>query len=178
MLVQKTNPTGIDIEIARIQSKVWNYLTNTAGWTNYNSYERAYKNPKDNGNKIIPEVYTGYGEYCEVFFNDNASAESYFVTNDTRPFSEVFSADVGYIFQVNLEELYPSIDHRADEEAHKDVYLALVSAVSEQKILNLAESIDDVYRGFYVDQTRFDDMHPCHVFRFNFTINHEFVCYK
>jgi len=178
MLVQKSDPTGIDIVIAKIQGKVWNHLTNTAGWTDYNSYERVYKNPKGDDGRMIPELYEGNGDYREIYMNDNELAESYFVVEDNRQFSEVFSVDVGYIFQVNLEGLYPSVVHRADEEAHKDAYLAILSAVSEKDISNLTTTIDDVYREFHIDQVRLTDMQPCHVFRYNFTVHYQYLCCK
>lgn len=183
-LVQKTDPKGIDFELAKIQTVVYNKLTalpaaNGYGWTDYNSYERVYLNEKE-GN-IIPELYVGDStatnkDYREIYYDDNHNAESYFVVDSPRPFDERFTATVGMIFQMDLPSIFPTIAHRADEEAHRHVLLSLQKAMKTTKISSLITGIDNVYSGLFTDQIKTTDMQPCHVFRFNFEVNYDYNC--
>jgi len=176
MLFQKTNPTGIDTQIAKIQKAVFNRLTNVNGWTLYDSFERVYLNPYHETGTLIPELYKGNREYREIYFNDNVNAESYFVINQNRTYNEKFETNISYIFQVNLEKLYPAIEHRADEEAHRDVFFGIQEVLSSDDILGIKTGVRNVYEGLNIDQNRLDDMQPCHVFKFDLKIIHEFEC--
>lgn len=176
MLIQKDNPVGVDTKIAKIQKAVYNRLTTLNGWTKYDSYERVYLNPYHETGSLIPELYKGNREYREIYFNDNVFAESYFVVNQNRTFNEKFETNIGYIFQVNLEALYPSVLHRADEEAHRDVFFGIQEVLRSEDILSVKTGVKNVYEGLNTDQNRLDDMQPCHVFRFDLRIIHEFDC--
>jgi len=112
-LVSKISPVGIDKAIANVQTRLYNYLTLTAEWLNYESYPRAYKNPL--GEDTIPEVYVGGNEYEEVLFNDKFNVTSFFlvddnVTNNNGPGEEAtYTQGISVIFQANLAALYPSM---------------------------------------------------------------------
>ena len=175
-LIVKTSPKGLDIVIDRIQNTLFTELT-SLGWTDYQSYPRVYKNPKDGS--LIPEFYDGVSEYKEVFYDDQFKASSFFVTEDTRTLDRVtrqYEQTVSVIFQVNLKELFPSITHRADEEMHRQVWLSAEKIPQGYLIDNIVTGIANVYSGFNTENVKFDDMSDCHVVRFDFNIAYEFEC--
>ena len=143
-LVLKDNPVGIDFRIDQIQRKLFTELTVNQDkvWTNYESYHRAYKNESQQGK--VPEVYVGEGEYKELFTNEEFSATSFFLVDNSKPFASKYTVSVSLIYQVILNEIYPSISHRADEEVHAAVAIALEKCTQLQ-ITSLVTSIADVY---------------------------------
>lgn len=182
MLVQKDNPVGIDKRIAYIQKILHDQLVNRFSWPDdyYYAYERVYLNQKEG--QRIPELYVGSSdpkdnEYREIYFNDNNIAESYFVVEDNRTIEDgLYRASVGIIFQVNLEDLFPTIEHRADEECHRQVEVALYECAPEIAGLNTLITGLSVYAGLDTRTIQETDMHPCHVFRYNFDIHYVYNC--
>ena len=75
MLFQRENPKGIDAGIHELQRDLYMQLIKY-GWTDYDSFDRVYKNRK--GDDKIPEAYVGKGEYKEVLYNDKKQATSFF----------------------------------------------------------------------------------------------------
>ena len=181
-LVQKIGAKGIDVEIAKIQSRVYNTLITEYNWQDYNSYERVYLNIRKG--VLIPELYTGTSsasnnEYRPIYFNDTVTAESYFIVDPVRSFGERFEATVGMVFQMNLQKMFPTIEHRPDEQAHEEVFTAMKTAVPGdigETFISLATGIDDVYSGLDTTEIQATDMQPCHVFRYNFNLNFDFNC--
>jgi len=184
MLIQKDNPVGIDKQIAFLQKRLHDVLVNQFGWPSdgYYSYERVYINVREG--QRIPELYVGSSdaknnEYREIYFNDNHIAESYFVVEDNRPNiagSSMYQATVGLIFQVDLRKLFPSLEHRGDEEVHRQVQIALQGFRSVLgEITGLITGLA-CYTGLDTRQIQQTDMHPCHVFRFNFNVPYIYNC--
>ena len=181
-LIQKISPVGIDTTINDVQVSLFNYLTTTAGWTKYESYHRAYKNPL--GENTIPEVYVGDNEYKEVLFDDKFSATSFFLVEDNASSSgdvgaEVFTQRISIILQVILSELYPAIPHRADAEMQDDVMKAFDQ--SPQEVSNIIVGVDNVYsdltlRNRLKEEVGLTDMSDFHVVRFDFEIEYEYDC--
>lgn len=178
-LVTKISPVGIDKAIDRIQRNLFSYLTTTAGWTNYESYPRAYKNPK--GNDTIPEVYVGNNDYQEVFFDDKFNVTSFFLVEDTVTNNNVvgdepqYTQGISIIFQATLPELYPSISHRADAEMHDDIFKAFDSFFKE--VNSVSTGINNVYSDVTVlDSIQFTDMSDFHVVKFDTTIDYLYNC--
>ena len=122
MLIQKDNPVGFDIPIQRFQSFLHGRLLtkwgiNTAA---YRCYPRCYRNKTADG--YIAENYEGNGKYREVYWDDVLSALSFFgLSTGMREDTGHLVAGVHLVFFVNLAKLYPTITHRADEEARKAV---------------------------------------------------------
>lgn len=173
-LIQKTSPVGIDITIDRLQVLLFDVLT----WKNvtkgYESFHRVYKNETNDGKE--PEAFISGIDYNEVFTKDKFSATSFFLIGDNRPVNDWIETDVDIIFQLNLDELYPNITHRADEEAHADVYNALNNNPYNADITNITKGIANVYSDLNIDQVKFDDMSPCHVFKITLKVNHSMDC--
>jgi len=176
MLIQKVSPVGVDKVIDKLQVAIYDYLTGVAGFTQYESYPRCYKNYKDG--MIIPEMYTGTNEYKEVLFDDRYNLTSFFIVDDDsdREGVNVVSQNVSIIFQGLLDKLFPSVSHRADEELKAVIYNALSEYYFEDYLLSIQMGIDNVYGdlrilGTLKDRVILDDMSNFNVLRFNFKLN-------
>ena len=111
-----------------------------------------------------------------MFYNDEFTASSHFIVQNDRRFGELYQAEVSLIFHANLEELYPSILHRADEEMHRQISLILEDNQSIAELNRLVTGVDSVYRGLDVSRVTFTDMSEKHVVRFDLTINYQYIC--
>lgn len=168
---RKVDPVGIDTAIDSIQLNVFNYLTNIAGWTEYESYPRAYKNKK--GKDIIPEIsITDQEEYLEVLYDDKFNVTSFFLTDDKTPAEseEVFTQGLSLIFQGDLEKLFPTLSHRADEEMHDDILKSLSGVEIDAQLKQVVRGTKNVYEdlnitGVLRDGVDLDDMSNFHVIR-------------
>ena len=176
-LVRKVNPKGIDKVIDKVQVKLYNYLTGL-GWSDYESYPRAYKNPK--GANTIPEVYISSNEYKEVLMDDKFNVTSFFLVDDRRSINEqLITQDVSIIFQANLVELYPSIEHRADEEMQMNIYEKLKYFFGANVTINeIITGVDNVYSDLNIsgklkEKVKLDDMSQFYVVKFNLTVGYE-----
>lgn len=175
-LIQKAGPVGIDFEIDKLQSVLYNYLTGAnIGWTNYESYPRAEINPKADGD--IPEYYTGSGEYIEVLMNDAFTVTSFFLVGNTKVYNSGegrLEANVSLIFQADISKLFPTVPHRADEEMHRDVFGGLDITAQKNKLTGLITGLSDVYSDLsipsdYLDKSvKLHDMSNFHIFKMDF----------
>lgn len=173
----KNNAVGIDEVINNVNKDIYTSLTELAGWTNYEAYHRANKNYTREG--IIPEIYVQHsgdtGEYLETLFEDRYNATSFFTVEDNSDISELGTYNVSLFMQLDLRRLYPNLLHRADEEAHNDVIVALRDH-ADVKITNIIKRIDNVYSEFRTDNLNYDDLSERHVFRVDFTIDAIYCC--
>ena len=168
-LIQKINAVGIDAQIQNLQSYLYTELTDVEGWTNYESYERAYKNKKNDS--TIPEIYIG--EYLEVLFNDKFSATSFFLTEDNETISDnLCSSKISLIYQVQLNKLFPSVPHRADEELREMLKMLLKKNPYGFDLVGVQVGIDNVYADLDVNIDYTDDMQNFHVVRFDLELNY------
>lgn len=184
MNVTKTNPVGIDVEIQKFQTDIYNALIEKWGLTLstnlYECYGRCYKNKKDNG--YIAEHYTGQNDkYKEVFWDSKLAAISFFGISDKIENKSIQSTDVHLVFFVDLKKLKPSIHHRADEEVRADV-LSIVAngsyGFSFDSIELYLENCLKEYNGSLRDERlKFVDMHPSHCFRLNFSLDYNIKNY-
>jgi hypothetical protein len=179
MLVRKQNAIGLDYEIDLIQKSIYNYLTTKKGYTNYESYPRAYIN-EHKGNSI-PEYSTDKKDYIELLFNDKFSITSYFVIQDNREYinGQHFEVEGSIIFQANIKELYTSVSHRADEEMNKDCFNAVKKALRGLDITNMVTGKDNVYSDFSFDENTRQrlstiDLSQNHVLKINFTLKYKY----
>lgn len=182
MLILKSNPRGIDTSIQRLQTELHNQLMCVwqMGEDDYKCFGRAYANQAQNG--IVPEAYTGGIEYREVMLDDTLTAISFFVTTPRTILTpgEDAKTNVGLVFHVNLEKLKKYLPHRADEEAHTDVYRILQDSSFTFQTVDLVTGIASVYAEFAGirrdEGLKYGDLHPYHCFRFNLTINYNPNC--
>jgi len=174
-LIQKIAPVGVDRDIDRINEHIFNELDwESISGVTHEANHRAYLNKIVDGNLRIPELFNpATKDYEESYFNDNVAASSFFITDDTRTGSRKYKITVSIIFQLKLEEIFPLINHRADEEAHVDVLNALEDNPTGAKIIGLVTDIDKVYEGLNVSNIKFTDMQEFHVFRVDMDLNYE-----
>jgi len=165
--VLKTDPVGLDVFLNSMQISLFNFLTTDdikVPWTKYESFHRAYKNPK-NG-LMIPEIYTADGEYKDILFNDEFNVTSFFLADDTRTDDlEIITQRISIIFQGKLDKLYPLIDHRADEEMNFDILNAVKAfPPMRDKDITMVTGIRNVYAELNLNNlVDFDDMSKFHV---------------
>lgn len=183
MLILKTNPVGVDVPVDRLQKLLYNGIAgiDPVTWVanGYESYHRAYKNENNEGTSgLRPEVYDANNEYKEVFFDDNFSATSFFLADNTlnSPDGHLYQTEISIIFQLRLNELYPAITHRADEEAHNEVLVKLENNPWSYTVSQVITGIPQVYEDLNVDKVRYDDMHPKHVFMVKMSIEYSQDC--
>lgn len=163
--VLKTNPVGIDTIVNKIQPILFTELTTNFGWSDYEVYHRIYLNPKDG--QVLPERYTDEGNYEEVLFDDTFNATSFFVMGGEaiRQDNNRFLQKMSIVFQMQLDKLYTSISHRADEEAKQDIILALIQVRIKVPfdVTRIIMGVDEVYRdlslsGEYKKRVKLDDL--------------------
>ncbi len=170
-LISKISPEGIDFTLGMIQSRLYDKLSWSA--LEYDCYPRIYKNTKDG--RTRPEHFIDGIDYQEVLMDDNVNASSFFlVSNKSEQISSLkYSNEVYLVCQVHLPSLYPTVLHRADEEAHVEVLKILESdpfliGVLKDSIIG----IDSVYRELSFTRDIKDDMEPFHVFAIGFRLNY------
>lgn len=175
MLITKTNPVGIDVAIQKLQTFLHNKLTGVVLWNNattYKCYGRCYRNKKDTG--YIAENYEGGIEYKEVYWDDSLSAVSFFGVSGQIKHDIKEQVSVHLVFFVNLKKLKPAINHRADEEVHKDILQLIGNTLFDFEYTGMEFSIENVLREYpgsrRDDWLKFVDMHPVHCFRLNFDL--------
>jgi hypothetical protein len=159
-LTTKIAPKGIDVVIDEIQNHLNTYIT----WSDFNCYPRIYKEETQQG--VKPMVYTSSGDYEEVFYNDTLNGSCFFYHEDTRSAVDGYFNDVSLsiVFQLDLDALYPTITHRADEEAHNTVLVAL-QKLPQNKIVGLVTGYNNVYSEFESSLVKYDDISNYHCFR-------------
>jgi len=181
MLIQKPNPTGIDLRIQWAQQVAYERLValwdlDDNAWT---CYERAYKNQQESD--YVPEVFipaaNGPGEYKEVYWDDKLTALSFFGVGDQETIvRDVNTAKVFIIFMVDLSRLKPGA-FRNDAEVHRDVQeqFTLFNFAPTGLITGINNVFQD-YGGYRRNENeiysklKFRDMHPMHCFRINFDV--------
>lgn len=175
-LIRKTNPVALDTQIDFFQTDMFAAL----GFTDWESFHRVYGVPVENGTGIIPEPFEVDGEYKgDSFYNDNVIVSSFFYATDIRTVTDgLTEVEVAWIFNVDLKKLFPSIDHRADEEFSNAVQLASegFSGWDDFKLIGVESGIENVYREFNKDQIKFDNMSEEHARRFNYTVKYTPDC--
>ena len=104
---------------------------------------------------------------------------SFFVATDNVDTSEGDAVqDVSLIVQANINNLYPSIAHRADEELRM-LFMSLSNSYYNADIFTfngVEMGIDNVYKEFVTNGVTLDDMSHKHVFRLNFTVKYTPEC--
>lgn len=177
MIHKRQNPIGIDTEIQRIQSHLYDVLTSL--WVNnLSGFGRIYKDVHDESDLLRPYWYVGDREYKDVYFDDKYAGSFFFVTGD-EPLSEdefKFRVDVKCVFMVNLEEIFSEEqDDRADQKAQRDVIHALRDiSHGAFSVSGISVGLDNVLVGLDTSQIHFTDQHPLHCFSINIDLSYYF----
>ena len=176
MINQRVNPLGVDYQIAMLQGDLYSSLTMNYGWTNYESYDRAYKNER--AKEIVPEFYLSNRDYKEVLFDDKKNVTSFFLADDQRTYSKEnlnFKQGVSFIVQAKLDKLLPLITHRADEELISQVINSANETGWGASFTDVITGIDKVYSDLKINRTKknMDDMSNYFICRFDFELTYE-----
>jgi len=169
-------PIGIDLPIQQMQQLFINNLWPTIDTQDKMFYQRVFRNER-NGN-LYPEVLIeGTNDYQEVEFDDRLSALCWFdVANETNSYDlGQINQNVGIFFAVNLSVLYPTLSHRAIEEAHLDVQKIITKRIGEWNIQGIITNMD-AYGDFSTDRLMPSNMQPWHVFRFDCNLKYSLNC--
>ena len=178
-LIQLTDSVGVDARIYEFQDYLFSTisidgLVNADDWQ---CYPRAYKNPWKRDKR--PEIYIGGGDYKEVFYDDAFKMSSFFIVSDERSEDNgVLTTEVSLIVQANIQEIFPSIAHRADEELNNEFLLASENyyLADQFRYTRIQTSVENVYREFIKDELWLDDMSEHYVVRFDFEVRYTPEC--
>lgn len=195
---QIINPIGIDAQIENMRkhlftnlfvdrlttnvwddSKIWNDLEI---WNDYASGQglnrlfghRIYKIDNKSG-EPQPSLYAGGNEYQNVKFDDRYDVIMWFdVKENTSAFN--FGAvqdEVDIFFIVNLKTLYPTLQHRAVEEVHLEVYKQIIKR-NNWNVTNLVRG-EGAY-DYNIDDLKHADAQPFHVFKYTCRVDYTLEC--
>jgi len=178
MIIQKTAPKGLDKSIDRFQS----YLYNTLGFTDWMCYPRIYSIPTSGNseyNGLIPAHFSSVIDYTEVYTEDVNGISTFFYTDTDVTFDKwIGKTTVSLICQVKLDELFPLIDHRADEEFNQLVVDASnnYSGYEIFSLVGIKKTIQEVYKEFVTGQIELTNMQPYYTVRFNYEVYYSEGC--
>jgi len=181
MILTKENPVGIDAYVDDLQKHLYENLSPKWIDDQWLSYPRCYKNKRKgmNGNEyFVPEYAKTLVEYEDVMFNDKVNVLSFFIKGDDVSLSKYKKAvsKVSLIISTKINDLYPTILHRADEELKQDVYNLVADFGVGWKLENMIDGIDNVYAEFRKDNVIWSDISPRHVVRFDFELTYDLKC--
>lgn len=170
-VIRKISPVGIDRNVDEVQT-----LLEELNWVDFNIYHRIYKENISGG--VKPMRYTSDGDYEDVFMNDTINGNCFFYdTGSINETNGMFQdVELSIIFQINLDNLFSSIAHRADEEAHNEVILKLRELPPTYKIKGVVKEIKKVYAEFDTTRVLLDDVGKFHVFRVDLTCLVDYAC--
>lgn len=164
----KINSIGIDSVIDKIQKRIY---TLKEDWCiELTGYPRCYILQKQKGIKTIEsfldnEEYSGSlisAEGNKFFFLAGESIEN--VSNN------YFRTTIELYFMLEIDSIYPNIQHRCDEEVRVDV-INVLNQISGISILKIESNSDKVFARFNnrisqsFEHEYTDDMHPYHYFK-------------
>lgn len=170
------DPKGIDRPIQEMQqlfeANLWTFISATKKQFNH----RVFRNERKG--LLIPEIkIDGSDEYEEVEFDDRLTVLSWFnvaEATDSYHLGQI-NHSAGIFFAVNLEELYPSLSHRAVEESHLEVQRILLKRSGEFEITGITTGAA-AYGDFDIENLKSYNMQPWHVFRFDCNVKYSLNC--
>lgn len=185
MLITKTNPSGIDWYIQKLQTKLHSRLIAADKWDladtdQYRAYGRAYRNKTADG--YVAQNYESSSEYREVYWDDTLTAISFFGLSGPITKNVTSESDVHLVFFADLNKLAlkdhtgATISHRADEELRNQV-LSIIGENSFGFSMQSVElSIENVLKEYpgsrRDDRLKYVDTHPVHCFRINLKLTY------
>lgn len=160
----KPNCTGIDCAIKSAQQLLYPVILDQ--WGEVEMYGRAVTNATANGN--IPEVYDDSGRYVDVLLDSSKLGQVFFMEGNRHDNLDegYFSAPIKVVFFINLD-VFEGAAHkgeRRDDLVHKQAYQWVEEYFFDFNISGLEKTMGEVFSGYNIDKSQFDDMHPFHVF--------------
>lgn len=179
----KTDPKGIDAEIQKLQTYMYNRVIAKWGLTsdNFDMYGRVYRERNKGG--YIPMAYVGGKDYKEVFLDDTKALIMFFDVGDA-----ITSADTKkgaqlsiYCFgNLSFIPAYASTTERMDEEARNDIetwvdrnydFFLSNTVIGNKAIL-------DKYSGMIKDKANDRGMHPYITFRLDGQLSNYYITFN
>lgn len=147
------------------------------------SFGRAYEQPEKEGDKRVPKVYSGKGEYHNVLPNDNLNAQSFIITrgperrqsaNDPELGGGV-ERDISLVFWMNLKAIDPADDTVFTEVLRWDVEKIIKANPFTKDITDFYDDrIEDIFLGYMgkddLEKGKQWLMYPYAGFRFDVTV--------
>lgn len=179
MLIQKSNPVGIDVNLQKLQAHIYNRIlaavqARIPGFSadGIVSYPRCYRNRTSDG--YIAENYQGSNEYKEVYHDDTKAMVSFFGISPRVEHDVKEHTDAHLVVFANLATLYPAITHRADEELHRELIRIIGPGYYGFEYTGIETGIENILREYpgsrRDERLQAVDMHPAHAFRINFSV--------
>lgn len=166
--------TGIDVAIKRLTDAFEKSL-----WPDVEKkkfYGRCFRNLRKG--EVIPEVHIeGTNDYSEVLFDDKLSAMCFFdASQNVENISKVAIQEVRLIFAVNLKKVFPNIDYRATEEAHKSVIDVIKRTSSIAYKMDRIEGGLNAYGDLSTSKLKSYNMQPWYTFSIVMNVLHSYQC--
>lgn len=164
----KDTTKGIDSVIHSIQMSV--YELNEKWGIELTGYPRCYIIQKEKGIKVI-EAYMENGEYSGSLIYAEGD-KFFFLSGESfdRVSGDYYTTTIELYFMLNLNKIYPNINHRADEEVRIDV-VNVLNMIPNISIIKVESNLDKVFSRFNnrisqsFEHEYKDDMHPYHYFK-------------
>jgi len=183
-IVSKTIRSGIDEVINTLQERSFPKLLPFWLTTDYISYPRANKNPKEPGD-IIAEISLDEKDYKEVLMDDEVSVTSFWLVADDRPLvdaTKLIKHNISIIFQCDLVKLYGDAE-RSDEKFNQEV-LSIFKAEQQFIVgdIEISTGVDNVYEDLTLtsetaEKVKLHDMSNLHVVRLSFNVLYNPDCF-
>jgi hypothetical protein len=169
----KPNCTGIDCPIKTLQQTLYPIIT--AKWGEVEMYGRATRNTSKAGN--LPEVYDSKRRYMEVLLDSKKLGQVFFLEGSRHDNIDegMFSAPLKVVFFLNLDKFEQSAhkDERRDDLAQKQAYQWIDDYFFDFDISGLEKTMGEVFAGYNIDKSLYDDIHPFHVFAITGSLMYE-----
>jgi len=168
--------TGIDIPISNLRNAFASRLWGDVDKKIY--YSRVFRN-LNTQKELIGEVFISDKEYKEVHFDDTYHVNCFFDVADEISNTETglqTTREVGIVFAVRVDKIYPDLDYRAVEELYSDV-LAVINDSEGRRVIpdNIITGLN-AYGDLSTANLKAYDMQPWHVFRVNTTMQVNYGC--
>lgn len=171
---QLEDPQGVDFAIQRLQ----NFLFKNLSWENVEMFGRVDKVPNpENKTAFKPYAYYSGIDYRPVVRDDKFNANVFFVPADRATTKEgiLFTIEIKVVFMVNLAKLYPGYAGRADQLAQKEANEA-IKAQSAFSVTSIGTGLKESLGEFDIEDLKFTNMHPNHVFCITGNLNYHSSC--
>lgn len=174
MIHLKEQTSGIDCEIQDMQQDIYNALVTKYGFKNVEAYGRLYKNETTTG--VFPQWFeAGKNNYVPVYLDDTKDVTVSFIDGNEHTTKDgiVYVAPVKIVFWFNLDKITDGDGKYRDAEAqriastilNKDVYTTYTHD-------RMQKGLRSVYSGFNVNEIKFDDRNPYHIFSLNINLTY------
>lgn len=158
------NPVGVDLEIGKIQSFLYDKIIYRWSLEDFNGYGRVYKNKKND--LIIPEYYVSEKEYEDVLLDDRLNGIMFFSPSDyTQVYGDLLIQECDVIFTFNLKCL--EFSNEREDEKIRQLVLGWLSDYKSNKdfVKQIETGLQNVYKEYNGVANYFYDMQNFHHFK-------------